>query len=95
MSVLAKTQRVPGPLKTWQAGGYHLRLEVLEVARFAHHVLPRQDREAIADFLDTLDFLQWACHTSNDDEGGWTTDLVRLAEVGLQARTVLGVKLTR
>lgn len=35
--------------------GYHLRLEVLEAARFAHHVLPQQDREAIADFLDTLD----------------------------------------
>lgn len=39
----------------WQAGGYHLRLEVLEAARFAHHVLTPEDREAIADVLDTFD----------------------------------------
>ncbi|WP_123028718.1 nuclease-related domain-containing protein [Mycolicibacterium stellerae] len=39
----------------WHAGGYHLRLEVLEAARFAHHVLTPDEREAIADVLDTFD----------------------------------------
>ncbi|WP_370500237.1 NERD domain-containing protein [Mycolicibacterium sp. jd] len=39
----------------WHAGGYHLHLEVLEAARFAHHVLPPEDRDAIADVLDTFD----------------------------------------
>ena len=39
----------------WRAGGYHLHLGVLEAARFAHHVVPEQDRHAIADFLDTID----------------------------------------
>nr|WP_162131316.1 hypothetical protein [Mycolicibacterium chubuense] len=39
----------------WRAGGYHLHLELLEAARFAHRALPAVDRDAVADFLDTLD----------------------------------------
>lgn len=39
----------------WGVGGYHLRLEVLEAARFAHHALTPEEREVIADVLDTFD----------------------------------------
>lgn len=61
--LLSRPLRHPDDLKgaldliraAWRAGGYHLRLEVLETARFAYHAASEQDRNAIADFLETLD----------------------------------------